>query len=245
MKKYFNVNIEFDRQMVNKIIENTISTGGKGYVCAIESNNLTVANKNIEFGRIVNNALVNICDGSMLALILGKIHRQKFKSYIGADLFIEYIEKKCYRQYFLGNTPEILSALKDNLSQIDPRIRNMTFSELPFREVEDFDYPAIAEKINDDDPDIVWVSLGAPKQEFFMAKLLPYLHRGIMFGFGATFNFNAGIGHVKRAPEWMRRLKMEWLYRAFEEPYKNIPRYWNFIRILPSLVGKEMRRHRG
>jgi N-acetylglucosaminyldiphosphoundecaprenol N-acetyl-beta-D-mannosaminyltransferase len=112
--------------------------------------------------------------------------------------------------------------------------------------VEDFDYPAIAERINSDNPDIIWVSLGAPKQEFFMARLLPYLHRGVLFGFGAIFNFNAGIGHVKRAPEWMRRLKMEWLYRAFEEPSKNIPRYRNFIHILPSLVSKEIRqRHNG
>ncbi|MDR2148644.1 MAG: WecB/TagA/CpsF family glycosyltransferase [Tannerella sp.] len=242
MKKYFNVNIEFDRQTVDKIIEETISSGGKGYVCSIESNNLTVANRNIEFGKAVNGALVNICDGSMLAVILGKIHHRKLKPYIGADLFLRYIEKKRYRQYFLGNTPEILSHLKANLSQIDPLINGMTFAELPFRKVEDFNYQEIADKINADNPDIVWVSLGAPKQEFFMARLLPYLRRGVMFGFGAIFNFNAGVGKVKRAPKWMRQSKLEWLYRAFEEPSKNVPRYWNFIRILPSLVRKELAR---
>ena len=118
----------------------------------------------------------------------------------------------------------------------------MSFSELPFRKVEDFDYKSIAENINNDNPDIIWVSLGAPKQEFFMANLLPYLNRGVMFGVGAVFNFNAGTGHVKRAPLWMRRLKLEWLYRAFEEPQKNIPRYWNFIKILPSLIISEKKK---
>jgi N-acetylglucosaminyldiphosphoundecaprenol N-acetyl-beta-D-mannosaminyltransferase len=242
MKKYFNVNIEFDRQTVDKIIEEAISSGGKGYVCSVESNNLTVANRSAEFEKTVNGALVNVCDGSMLAVILGKIYRQKLKPYIGADLFIQYIEKKRYRQYFLGNTPEILSHLKANLSQIDLRINGMVFADLPFQKVEDFDYSSIAANINADNPDIIWVSLGAPKQEFFMAKLLPYLHRGVMFGFGAIFNFNAGIGKVKRAPKWMRKMNMEWLYRALEEPRKNIPRYWQFLKILPELIPSERKK---
>ena len=60
-----------------------------------------------------------------------------------------------------------------------------------------------------------------------------------MFGFGAIFNFNAGVGNVKRAPKWMLRLHLEWLYRAFEEPKKNIPRYFNFLKILPKLIKEE------
>lgn len=239
MQKYFNVNLEFDRHKVNGIIQDTIENNGKGYVCSIESNNLTVANNNIAFNHVVNNALVNICDGSVLALLLGKIHGKNFNAFIGADLFTEYVHKRKYRQYFLGNTQEVLSGLKNNLSQIDPKIQEMSFVELPFRKVEEFDYKAIAEDINKDNPDIIWVSLGAPKQEFFMSHLLPYLNRGVMFGFGAIFNFNAGIGNVKRAPLWMRRMKLEWLYRAMEEPQKNIPRYYNFLKILPKLILSE------
>ncbi len=239
MQKYFNVKLEFDKNKVDQVIEETIQNKGKGYVCSIESNNLTVANKNKEFSNVVNSALVNICDGSILAKILGKIHKEKYSSYIGADLFINYVQKKKYKQYFLGNTPEVLMGLKNNLSKIDPRIQNMPFVELPFRKVEDFDYEQIAADINKYQPDIIWVSLGAPKQEFFMYNLLPYLTSGVMFGFGAIFNFNAGTGHVKRAPKWMLRFKLEWLYRAVEEPKKNIPRYWSFIKILPTLIRNE------
>ena len=75
-----------------------------------------------------------------------------------------------------------------------------------------------------------------------MNKLQPYLNRGVMFGFGAIFNFNAGVGEVKRAPAWMLKLRLEWLHRAFEQPKKNIPRYWNFIKNLPRLVIEEKRR---
>ena len=135
----------------------------------------------------------------------------------------------------------VLAGLRKNLSKIDPRIADMRFETLPFKKVDEFDYEGIAQMINEDNPDIIWVSLGAPKQEMFMARLKPYLKRGIMFGYGAIFNFNAGVGKVKRAPRWMLALRLEWLHRALEQPKKNIPRYWNFIKSLPRLIRNERR----
>ena len=240
-ERYFNVEIEFDTGIVDSIISTTILNKGKGYVCSVESNNLTVANRNPEFLRVLNEALVNVCDGSILAKILGAIHHKSFKSYIGADLFIKYVKLCRYRQFFLGNTRTVLDGLKEHLSKLDQSIITMPFEELPFEKVENFDYKGIAKMINNEKPDIIWVSLGAPKQEFFMSKLLPYLDQGVMFGFGAIFNFNAGEGKVKRAPKLMLRLKLEWLYRAIEEPKKNIPRYWSFVKLLPELIRKEMK----
>ncbi|MGF1615991.1 MAG: WecB/TagA/CpsF family glycosyltransferase [Gammaproteobacteria bacterium] len=244
MDKYFNVNIEFDRQKVDNIVVSTIRNRGKGYVCSIESNNLTIANIDPEFNKVVNESLVNICDGSVLARIIGFVHKKSYRSYIGADLFLSFIEKRAFKQYFLGNTQEVLDGLKKNLSIKDPNIQNMRFVPLPFKRVEEFDYEAIAADINKYQPDIIWVSLGAPKQEIFMHRLLPHLEKGIMFGFGAIFNFNAGTGSVKRAPQWMRKWKVEWLYRAFEEPKKNIPRYYRFICRLPGLISQEYRQVR-
>lgn len=239
MKKYFNVNLEFDKEIVDNTIQKTIENGGKGFVCSVESNNLTIANKNPQFNIVVNDALVNICDGSILAKLLGFIHHQKFNSYIGADLFLNYVEMGKYKQYFLGNTPEVLAGLRNNLTKKDSKIATMPFVELPFRSVEEFDYQSIAKDINNYKPDIIWVSLGAPKQEEFMHLLLPHLDQGVMFGFGAIFNFNANIGKVNRAPSWMLNNKLEWLYRAFQEPKKNIPRYIRFISILPRLILNE------
>jgi N-acetylglucosaminyldiphosphoundecaprenol N-acetyl-beta-D-mannosaminyltransferase len=236
---YFNVRLEFDKQRFDEIIDGAIKTGKPGYVCSVESNNLTVANKNPEFLKILNGALVNNCDGSVLAKILSSIHKRYLEPYIGADIFIKYIRLCKYRQFFLGNTPEVLSGLKEKLSQIDPKIREMRFETLPFKAVDEFDYKGIGKMINEDNPDIIWVSLGAPKQEMFMNRLQPHINRGIMFGFGAIFNFNAGVGDVKRAPEWMLKLRFEWLHRALEQPKKNIPRYWNFMKILPILIIEE------
>lgn len=243
-KTYFNVRIEFDRDELDRKIFKAIEEGTPGYSCSVEANNLTVANRNPEFLKVLNGALVNNCDGSVLAKILAWIHKEPIDSYIGADIFIKYISMKRFRQFFLGNTREVLDGLKKNLAEIDPAIAEMRFETLPFRSVDDFDYEGIAAMINADNPDIIWVSLGAPKQEMFMARLKPYLKRGVMFGYGAIFNFNAGVGEVRRAPKLMLRMRLEWLYRAFEQPKKNIPRYWGFIRILPRLIREERRKVR-
>jgi N-acetylglucosaminyldiphosphoundecaprenol N-acetyl-beta-D-mannosaminyltransferase len=239
MKPYFNVLLEFDKARFDQIVFEAIEKGIVGYSCSVESNNLTVANKNPEFLKVLNSALVNNCDGSVLAKILGKIHHEPLDSYIGADIFIKYIKMKKFKQFFLGNTEEVLNGLRKNLSQIDPKIADMRFETLPFRKVDEFDYQGIADMINAENPDIIWVSLGAPKQEMFMNRLQPYLKRGVMFGYGAIFNFNAGVGEVKRAPQWMLNLRLEWLHRALEQPKKNIPRYWNFIVTLPKMIYNE------
>lgn len=239
---FFNIKLEFNKEKFDQIIDDAIKDGRTGYVCSIESNNLTVANTNLEFLNIVNGALINNCDGSVLAQILSYIYKEDLHPYIGADIFIRYIQKRKYRQFFLGNTPEVLTGLKNNLSKIDPKIQDMCFETLPFMNVNDFDYGNIAQMINTDNPDIIWVSLGAPKQEIFMNKLQPYLNRGIMFGFGAIFNFNSGTGDVKRAPKFMLKFHLEWLHRAFEQPQKNVPRYWNFIKNLPRLIKEEKKK---
>ncbi|MCA1745266.1 MAG: WecB/TagA/CpsF family glycosyltransferase [Bacteroidales bacterium] len=239
MGLFFNVRLEFDKEKVDRTIQNAIEENIAGYVCSVESNNLTHANTHPDFLKVVNGALVNICDGSVIAAMLSKIHHRKLDAYIGADLFIKYIKKRHFKQYFLGNTSDVLNGLRENLSKIDPGIKNMPFVELPFRTVDEFDYKQIADAINKTGPDIIWVSLGAPKQEIFMSKLQPYLHRGVMFGFGAIFNFFSGVGPVRRAPAVLRRMKLEWFYRALEEPKKNVPRYWRFIKILPGLIYEE------
>ena len=138
----------------------------------------------------------------------------------------------------MGTSTQTLAALKKNLVKLDGRVADMTFYELPFRSVDQFDYKEIADRVNVDGADIVWVALGAPKQEIFMSKLKPYLNRGVMIAVGAAFKFYSGL-EEKRAPQWMLKLRLEWLYRAFNEPQKNVPRYANFLKILPRLIKEE------
>ena len=242
MNKYFNVKLELDPDEVDKIIEKSITEENKGYVCSVERNVMATAQNSAEYRNIINSALVNICDGNFVAKCIGIAHGKRFTTYIGADLFIKYVKKGIYSQYFLGNTQEVLDGLKDRLSKWDDKILAMQFKTLPFKKVEDFDYEKIANEINDSSPDIIWVSLGAPKQEYFMSNILPYLNKGILFGFGAIFNFYSGDKKLKRAPKIFLKLHLEWLYRMIQEPKKNFERNWSFLKISPRLIIEEKRK---
>lgn len=238
---YFNIKLEFDHNKVDQIIDETIMNNGKGYVCSVEGNILAVSSLDSSFQDVINNSLVNICDGSSIALLISLINKKKMKTYIGADLFIKYIKKARYKSYFLGNTTEVLQGLKSNLIQFDHRINDMVFETLPFKNVEDFNYQEIADMINENNPDIIWVSLGAPKQEIFMSKLLPFLNRGVMFGFGAILNFYSLNTTEKRAPKIFLKLNMEWIYRIYSNPQKQMPKIKLIAKTLPKNVIEEIR----
>lgn len=241
MKKYFNINYEFDQNKVDEIIFDHIENNKPGYVCSLDNNNCSIANINSDHLQIVNNAIVNNCDSSWIPVFINGIYGTKYSNYCGTDLFIKYVRMKKFRQFFLGSTEEVLFRLKARLSLIDPQINNMRFETLPYRRVVEFDYKEIAEMINLDKPDIIWVSLGAPKQEEFMSLLLPFLSSGVMFGFGAIFNVFAEMPGLKRAPKFMVKLKLEWLYRLAQEPNKQSKRATLFLGLLPKLIKNEIK----
>ena len=94
----------------------------------------------------------------------------------------------------------------------------------PFRELAQEEDRQVVEKINAAKPDFIWVGLGAPKQEIWMAKHQG-LVGGLMLGVGAGFDYYAG--NIKRAPQWMQRMNLEWLYRLSQDPKRLFQRYWH------------------
>lgn len=235
MDNYFKVNFEFNQEVIRETIQNAIENGITGYVCSVDGNSLITANKNPAHLDALNGAIVNLCDSAWIPLFVNLIYKTHYINATGADFFLKTIKLKRYRQFFLGSTPEILDGLRTRMSEIDPAIVEMRFETLPFKNVDEFDYPAIAKMIQEDNPDIIWISLGAPKQEQFMSRLKPFLKRGVMFGFGAIFNFNSGYASQKRAPHWVIRLKLEWLFRTIQEPGRMGKRYWNVFISFPKL----------
>lgn len=242
-KEYFGLRWEFDHKEVDKIIEQYILEHKPGYVVSLDGNNLANAYNDEKHRKILNNSIVNNCDSKWVPRMVNRIYHTNYQNYCGADLFIDYIKKAKYRQFFLGSNRKVLDGLKKNLLQYDSNIAEMCFEELPFRRVEEFDYEGIAKMLNEDKPDIIWVSLGCPKQEQFMSRLLPYLDQGIMFGFGAIFNFYSGLDDApKRAPQWMINLGFEWLYRLYSEPKKQLKRVGRYLMAIPKMYIDEKRK---
>lgn len=241
MEKYFNIRYEFDKAVVQERIAQKVTEQGAGYICVADANILQQVHNDLSYRKVVDGSMFSICDSSWVPIFVNRIYGIKHEHYCGSMIFKDIIEQKRYRQFFMGTSTEVLTALKANISQMDPAIKDMTFYELPFCKVEDFDYPAIAEMVNNDNPDIIWVALGAPKQEIFMSKLNPYLKRGVQIAVGAAFKFYSGL-EEKRAPEWMRRMHLEFVYRVYAEPKKQWARCKQIISTLPQIFREEKKR---
>lgn len=238
MEKYFNIRYEFNKKDIHNSIAMRLCQDGSDYICVSDGNILNMANKDGAYLDIINGGMFSICDSSYVPLYLKWIYGIKREQYSGSEIFLDIIKSRKYRMIFLGTKQDTLNSLKTALANKNPDVESMTFKELPFMNVEDFDYPCIAEMIENDNADIIWIALGAPKQERFMANLKPFLSHGVMIAIGAAFNFYSGQ-NIKRAPDWMVRNHLEFCYRIISEPKKQLKRCLGIIASLPRLLLSE------
>ena len=130
--------------------------------------------------------------------------------------------KKGYRHYFYGSTQETLDKLRNALERDYPGLRIAGMYSPPFRMLTDEEDNDVVEKINEAHPEFLWVGLGAPKQERWMADHQGKVE-GFMVGVGAGFDYFAG--NIERAPQWMQKSNMEWFYRLLQDPKRLFYRY--------------------
>lgn len=238
MNRYFNINYEFDREAVHNQINTCIQNRGKGYICVADGVILNIANRSEPYRKVLDGAMFALCDSSYVPLYIKWIYGISYQQYCGSQIFKDIISGGHYRMAFLGTSQKILDGLRHNLSELNPDVKNMLFHELPFLKANEFDFPAIAKMLEEDDADIIWIALGAPKQEIFMYHLLPHLKKGVMIAVGAAFKFFSGED-VKRAPQWMINHHMEFVHRIMFEPHKQISRCAWIVRTLPGLLYNE------
>lgn len=238
----FKIEIEFDRGNLHRCIDEYVHQGRKGYVCFADANVLSIARKDLGYLKILQGAMVNSCDGGSIAAMVNRIHGTNVRAYNGPDLFENYIGRSEFKQLLLGNTEEKFQMIVEELNRRGLPYDHVSHLDVPFAKVEEFDYEAIAKRVDDVDADIVWVSLGAPKQERFMAQLLPYINRGVMFGIGAAFNFY--IGEIIQPRIHLGAFRFIWLDRIYREPRKQLKRVWKILKAMPLLYWDERRRYK-
>lgn len=243
IEKYFGINFNPVPKGVLDDIDKAVITGQPGYVCVVDGNILAMTHKDAAYLDVIDGAMFSIMDSSWIPLYVKLIYRKKYPQYNGSMIFDDITRMRKYNMCFLGASNDILVPLKEKMSQVDPAIRDMEFMELPFCKVEEFDYESIANAINAVNPDIVWLSLGAPKQEQFAGRLCRHLNRGVVIPVGAVFKFRSGT-EEKRAPRWMIRCHLEFVYRVFSDPQKQIRRCMKILGSLPGILHKELKRSR-
>lgn len=239
---FFGINYTFGKKNIHSGIDKIVNSGDKGYVCVADGVTLSMSHKNENLKQVLDQSSITVCDSGWVPIYLKFLYDIHREQYCGSDLLMDLVCQGKHKMMFLGSSRDTLDALKKRLSSFNSQIAYMPFCELPFLAVKDFNYEQIAIQIKEYNPDIIFISLGMPKQEFFMHSLLPYLERGVLIGVGAAFKFHSGLSHQKRAPQWMIKTKIEWVYRIFSEPKKQIKRCSLIALSMPLIYIDEYRR---
>jgi N-acetylglucosaminyldiphosphoundecaprenol N-acetyl-beta-D-mannosaminyltransferase len=127
------------------------------------------------------------------------------------------------RHYFLGGAPGVPEALARELMTRYPGLQVAGTMSPPFRALDQDEDRALVAEVNSARPDVLWIGLGAPKQEYWAAEHAAALDAPVLLPVGAVFNFYSG--KVRRAPRWMQRAGLEWLFRLAMEPRRLMGRY--------------------
>ena len=227
-RTYDILGVRFDLATYNAVME-TIRrwrvNGESHYVTLTNPYSVTLCHRDAEMQRATEMAGMTLPDGTgiiLAAQLLGYPHNGRVT---GPTLMLKACDwgrKYGYLHYFFGGAEGVAERLTERLSKIYPGLKVAGTCCPPFRPLTKEEDKDIVEKINSTNPDIVWVGLGAPKQEKWMLQHLGQIEAPAMIGVGAAFDFHSG--NIKWAPSWLRKLGLEWFYRVILEPRRMLPK---------------------
>jgi N-acetylglucosaminyldiphosphoundecaprenol N-acetyl-beta-D-mannosaminyltransferase len=218
------------------IVLNTCSDLGRGNrrISATGAHGLVDSKSDPHLARILRSCFLNLPDG-MPSVWIGRLKRaKKIKRCYGPDFFASVLSASAslpIKHFFCGGNQGVAEELKRSVRKkfINENVVG-TFCP-PFAGVDDYDYQAIADKINETRADIVWIGMSSPKQEKFAERLASFTDVQFVVTVGAAFDFHTD--RVKQAPRFIQNIGMEWLFRLVTEPRRLYKRYF---RIVPLFI---------
>jgi N-acetylglucosaminyldiphosphoundecaprenol N-acetyl-beta-D-mannosaminyltransferase len=203
-----------------------IERGQPGYVCVVGVHGVMEAQRDPELLRILNQAVINTPDGMPLTWIgrlQGFAHMDRV---FGPDFMMEICRLSCergYRHFLYGGKPGVAEELSERLQSKFPGLKIVGTLTPPFRNLTPEEEQELARQIAQVQPHILWVGLGTPKQERFMAQYVLRFNVPLMIGVGAAFDFHTG--RIRDCPRWIKRAGLQWLHRLMQEPGRLWKRY--------------------
>lgn len=195
------------------------------YVCICNVHSVVTARQDRSFAKVIREADMATPDGAPVAWLMRRLGVASQQRINGPDLMWRYCAEAAKRDesiYLYGGQQQTLDILQRKLLAQFPGLKIAGAYSPPYRPLTAEEDAAVVETINASGAGTVWVSLGCPKQEQWMAE-----HRGrinaVMIGVGAAFDYHAGT--IQRAPLWMQRNGLEWLHRVCSEPRRLWKRY--------------------
>lgn len=210
-------------EATNYVLEQ--SRAGGGYICAANVHMCMESYDNKEFLNVVNGASMVVPDGKPLSWWMRSLGERKAQQVRGPDLFINVCEEASRNNIpigLYGGSENTLDKLKNYLNYRFPALEISYAFSPPFRELSASEQSDYINNINRTGARILFIGLGCPKQERWMADNKDDVN-AVMIGVGAAFDFYAGTKKI--APQWMQTMGIEWLYRLIEEPGRLWKRY--------------------
>lgn len=215
-----------DMGMALERIEEWIARRERNYVCVTNVHAVMECQTDPALRDILNRAGLVTPDGMPLVWLSRAAGFSHVRRVCGPDLMLEVCrrsEETGWSHFLYGGTEICLDRLERRLRERFPALRIVGAFSPPFRELTLEEDAAIVERINASGADIVWVGLGCPKQERWIATHVGRVAAPVMAGVGAAFDFHAGL--KRQAPRWMQRAGLEWLFRLSTEPRRLWYRY--------------------
>jgi N-acetylglucosaminyldiphosphoundecaprenol N-acetyl-beta-D-mannosaminyltransferase len=216
-----------------------------GYACFCNVHVLMLAQGDPELREALRAARAVFPDGAPVAW-LQRCHGIAGASRIaGPDLMplvFELSQELGLRHYLLGSTEHVLRRCEQMLLRAFPAAEIVGTNSPPFADLHRRENTAVLAAIRNASPDLLWVGLGAPKQELWMRSHAHSVAPALALGVGAAFDFVAGT--MPRAPAWMQRGSLEWLHRMLREPRRLGGRYLRTNSAFVIRAGLELARER-
>lgn len=194
----------------------------RGYICLGTAHGFTEAQSNPTLKKIYNAAWLTTPDGMPLVW-LGPPGTERV---YGPDLLLAVCNAGRavgLRHYFYGGAPGVADTLGEKLTARFPGLEVVGTFSPPYRPLTADEVTAFRAEITRLRPDVIWIGLGTPKQEKFMAAHASTLDAAVLIGVGAAFDFHSG--RIRQAPRWLQRSGFEWLFRLCTEPRRLAARY--------------------
>jgi N-acetylglucosaminyldiphosphoundecaprenol N-acetyl-beta-D-mannosaminyltransferase len=203
-----------------------IERGEQHYVCVTGVHGVVESQRDEELRRIHNQSGLTTPDGMPMVWAGRWAGASTMRRVYGPDLMLAVCEQATlqgWSSYFYGGRQGVPERLVARLQARFPALRVVGWNSPPFRQLTPVEDEAVVAEINRLAPDLVWVGLGTPKQERWMAGHVGRLDAPVLLGVGAAFDIHAGT--LAQAPRWMRERGLEWLFRLWKEPRRLWRRY--------------------
>jgi N-acetylglucosaminyldiphosphoundecaprenol N-acetyl-beta-D-mannosaminyltransferase len=239
--RYRILSIDFDLVDGGRAFEKVrglIAKGQKTYVTLTNPNGVMNARKDAAFKEALADSSLVLPDGIGIILAARLFGYGRHQRVDGPTFMLRVCDegrRYGFRHYFYGGAEGVADRLASTLTRQYPGLQAAGTFCPPFRCLTPEEDADVVTRINRAEPHIVWVGLGAPKQEKWMAEHCGHITAPVMIGVGAAFNYNSG--YARRAPQWLRDCGLEWSWRFFENPRRDIGRKFLDLKFLAYVLG--------